>query len=68
MNDREHPGSDAALALGCTCPVRDNNHGKWAPSPPDGWWINTDCRYHWPPYGGPGLDVTANNTDHELGE
>ena len=22
------PGSDEALALGCTCPVLDNGHGK----------------------------------------
>ena len=22
------PGSDAALALGCTCPVMDNGHGR----------------------------------------
>jgi len=23
-----NPGSDAAIALGCTCPVLDNAHGK----------------------------------------
>ena len=22
------PGSDAAIALGCTCPVLDNGHGR----------------------------------------
>jgi hypothetical protein len=22
------PGSDAAIAVGCTCPVIDNGHGK----------------------------------------
>jgi hypothetical protein len=23
-----NPGSDAAIALGCTCPVLDNGHGR----------------------------------------
>ena len=23
-----NPGSDEAIALGCTCPVMDNGHGK----------------------------------------
>jgi len=40
------PGSSAALMQGCTCPVLDNNHGKWAPWPPDGWWISEDCPVH----------------------
>lgn len=28
MIDKPNPGSDAAIALGCTCPVLDNSHGK----------------------------------------
>lgn len=37
------PGSDAALQLGCTCPVLDNAHGKRA----DGlFWISEDCPLH----------------------
>ena len=43
---REKPGSDAARALGCRCPVLDNNRGAWPPMPPDGWWINDQCSYH----------------------
>jgi hypothetical protein len=28
--------------------VIDNNHGKWAPHPPDGWWITAGCPIHAP--------------------
>ena len=41
------PGSDAAIANGCTCPRMDNGHGEgfmW-----DGqrsWWIASDCPLH----------------------
>jgi hypothetical protein len=24
----------------------DNNRGKWAPYPPDGWWQRVDCPVH----------------------
>lgn len=40
------PGSDTALNAGCICAVLDNNHGKWAPWPPDGWWITGGCPVH----------------------
>ena len=30
------PGSDAAIAMGCTCPVEDNHHGKGCTTGPDG--------------------------------
>lgn len=43
-----NPGSDKAREQGCTCPVLDNNHGKHAPWPPDGWWQHGDCPYHIP--------------------
>lgn len=39
------PGSDAAIALGCLCPVFDNNRGKrvgWT----GGWIIHADCPVH----------------------
>jgi hypothetical protein len=48
---RPNPGSDAARAQGCICPVLDNNHGKWAPWPPDGWWMRPDCPLHRPATG-----------------
>jgi len=49
------PGSDAAIALGCTCPVLDNNHGAGVGC--TGWliddtgfdglfWINNACPLH----------------------
>lgn len=44
---KPNPGSDEARALGCTCPIMDNNRGKWKPWPGD-WWINEGCPLHWP--------------------
>jgi hypothetical protein len=41
-----NPGSDEAREQGCKCPVLDNNHGKFAPWPPDGWWMNESCPVH----------------------
>lgn len=50
MRDRDapNPGSDEAIAAGCRCAVMDNNHGKWAPFPPDGWYITVGCPVHLP--------------------
>ncbi len=41
------PGSDAAIDAGCTCPVMDNNHGKWLPWQ-GGWIVVGGCPIHWP--------------------
>jgi hypothetical protein len=41
-----NPGSDEALDLGCLCAILDNNHGKYPPWPPDGWWITASCPVH----------------------
>lgn len=41
-----NPGSDAAIAKGCICPVIDNNHGRWPPALPDGWWFRSGCPLH----------------------
>lgn len=43
-----NPGSDEAGAMGCICPVMDNNHGKWPPWPPHGWWMVEGCPVHAP--------------------
>lgn len=43
---KPNPGSDEARTKGCICPVLDNNHGKMAPWPPDGWWMDTECPLH----------------------
>ena len=48
MADIPNPGSKEALAKGCLCAVLDNNHGKRAPYPPDGWWITAGCPVHAP--------------------
>jgi hypothetical protein len=47
-DDIPNPGSDAAMALGCQCAVLDNNHGKSAPWPDNGWWITVGCPVHMP--------------------
>ncbi len=41
-----NPGSNAARAQGCVCPVLDNNHGTSPPWPPNGWWISEECPIH----------------------
>lgn len=41
-----NPGSDEAMALGCTCPRLDNNCGSYPPYPPNGWWMSESCPIH----------------------
>jgi len=43
-----NPGSQAAVKQGCICAVLDNNRGRRAPWPPDGWWITGGCPLHAP--------------------
>lgn len=47
-----NPGSDAAIAQGCICPVMDNGHGRgWMGQP--GIFVYTDgCPVHAPKDGG----------------
>lgn len=47
------PGSPEAIDAGCLCAVLDNNHGKYPPRPPDGWWINGACPLHGHPVDDP---------------
>jgi hypothetical protein len=42
-----NPGSDAAVSLGCICPVMDNNRGLYVPWP-GGFWVNEGCPLHAP--------------------
>jgi hypothetical protein len=55
------PGSDAALALGCKCPVLDNEHGRgirWPDREPSSlpptpkFWVSADCPLHGAPLEG----------------
>lgn len=50
-----NPGSDEARALGCCCPVMDNNRGKRAPYIDDRgeghYWITDACELHYKPAG-----------------
>lgn len=46
-----NPGSTVAINAGCTCPVLDNNRGRWAPHPardgiPAAWYLDTTCPVH----------------------
>ncbi len=43
-----NPESDEAVALGCKCPVLDNNHGRGAYEDSDGplFWIDPSCPVH----------------------
>ena len=45
---KPNPGSDAAIVLGCLCPVLDNHHGEgWALySGTMLFWITADCPVH----------------------
>ena len=49
---KPNPGSDAAIAQGCTCPVIDNHHGRGMPAlDADGqeraWFVfREDCPLH----------------------
>ena len=52
MSDRPNPGSREARDQGCTCAVLDNNHGKYPPWEPGGWWITAGCPVHAPVSGG----------------
>lgn len=58
-----NPGSDEALAQGCICAVLDNDHGRRAPWPPDGWWITEGCPVHTP-----SSAQAGDNQDKEEGE
>lgn len=40
------PGSDLAVENGCTCPVLDNNHGKYSEYGDDAFWVNMGCPLH----------------------
>lgn len=44
-----NPGSDDAVKKGCTCPIFDNNHGRFPPYTHEGvgeWWYDASCPLH----------------------
>ena len=41
-----NPGSDEAVARGCTCPVLDNARGRGAAYNEGTFWINDACPLH----------------------
>lgn len=42
MTPSPNPGSDAALDMGCACPVLDNGHGRGSGP----FWVSGDCPLH----------------------
>jgi hypothetical protein len=46
LRDTPNPGSDAAVAIGCTCPVTDNGHGRGAWGINGLFWRSLDCPVH----------------------
>lgn len=48
MSATPNPGSDAAIKLGCKCPVRDNGHGRGYLGDGDrfGFVTRDDCPLH----------------------
>ena len=42
------PGSDAAIKMGCKCPVMDNNNGKGYMGLEGVFVYNLDCKVHQP--------------------
>jgi hypothetical protein len=48
MTDTPNPGSDEALALGCTCPVLDNGHGQGYMGQPGIYVYTAGCPKCWP--------------------
>lgn len=47
---RPNPGSDAAIRLGCTCPVLDNHHGAGFPyGGKTCFWYTDGCPVHQKP-------------------
>lgn len=45
-SDAPHPGSDAAIAIGCICPVLDNSHGQGYLGIADVYVISAECPVH----------------------
>lgn len=46
MNKPPNPGSDAAVADGCLCPVMDNCRGAGAYGGGETFWVNQNCPLH----------------------
>jgi hypothetical protein len=46
MATTPNPGSDAALEMGCLCPVLDNNYGEGSDWGPNKFWQVADCPLH----------------------
>ena len=47
MSKKPNPGSDEAIALGCTCPVLDNGHGHGYWGQPGIFVYTRGCPLHW---------------------
>lgn len=46
-NDPPNPGSQAAIDLGCRCPILDNHYGRGIVFGHETvFWYNDDCKVH----------------------
>jgi hypothetical protein len=47
-SQQPNPGSETAVAMGCTCPVIDNHYGRGVPNHLNGplYWIAEGCPLH----------------------
>ena len=46
LRDTPNPGSDEAIAIGCTCPRMDNGRGRGAWGISGMFWRSLDCPVH----------------------
>lgn len=46
LRDTPNPGSDAAVAAGCTCPRMDNGRGRGAYGTTGLFWYSSGCPVH----------------------
>ena len=47
MTDTPKPGSDEAIAAGCTCPILDNGRGRGYMGQPGIYVYTLGCPIHW---------------------
>ncbi len=67
-----NPGSDAAIARGCICPMLDNEHGTDVLLNDEHlFWINADCPVHAKPPASanpPDLHIDISDTLHHVSD
>ena len=70
MSTKSNPGSDEAIAQGCTCSVLDNGRGRgaWGGIKTNGelvFWITEGCPVHMPGWRSKNAEVEAKEGDRK---